>query len=179
MTGNSATRLKLRPHPASPGVAPIEISATVARPSPGVLTLDYTVTGTLNDLLIPAPAEPSRTDGLWRHTCFEAFVRFGAGEGYAEFNFSPSGDWAAYGFSGYREGMTPLDIGAPAIEVRYDGGGLELKVRLELTSALSAGARLGLSAVIEDRGGGLSYWALAHPATQPDFHHRGGFVYER
>jgi hypothetical protein len=27
-----------------------------------------------------------------------------------------------------------------------------------------------LSAVIEDEDGNVTYWALAHPGTQPDFH---------
>lgn len=42
----------------------------------------------------------------------------------------------------------------------------------------AAGARwaLGLSAVIEQSDGALSYWALAHPRPQPDFHHRGGWA---
>ena len=36
--------------------------------------------------------------------------------------------------------------------------------------------RIGLSAVIEDTAGSLSYWALHHPRSKPDFHHRGGFI---
>jgi hypothetical protein len=30
--------------------------------------------------------------------------------------------------------------------------------------------------VIEDDQGRISYWALAHPASKPDFHHRDGFA---
>ena len=39
-------------------------------------------------------------------------------------------------------------------------------------------ARLGLTAVIEEAGGRLSYWALRHPAERPDFHDAGGFALE-
>ena len=39
------------------------------------------------------------------------FIRPEDGEGYYEFNFSPSGEWAAYRFSGYREGMADLPLG--------------------------------------------------------------------
>ena len=35
--------------------------------------------------------------------------------------------------------------------------------------------RLALTAVIEQRDSLKSYWALAHPAGQPDFHHADGF----
>ena len=38
--------------------------------------------------------------------------------------------------------------------------------------------RLGLSAVIEDDSGKLSYWALKHPSGKPDFHHPDTFVLE-
>lgn len=36
--------------------------------------------------------------------------------------------------------------------------------------------RLGLSAVIEEKGGALSYWALRHAPGRPDFHHPRAFV---
>jgi hypothetical protein len=38
--------------------------------------------------------------------------------------------------------------------------------------------RLGLSAVIEDDNGSLSYWALKHPSGKPDFHHPDAFALE-
>ncbi len=36
--------------------------------------------------------------------------------------------------------------------------------------------KLGLSVVIEDVDGNLTYWALAHPSDKPDFHHPDSFV---
>jgi len=36
--------------------------------------------------------------------------------------------------------------------------------------------RLGLSAVVEDVDGILSYWALRHPLGKPDFHHADAFA---
>ena len=44
-------------------------------------------------------------------------------------------------------------------------------LRLRAGSAL----RLGLTAVIEDRTQGLSYWALKHAAEKPDFHRAESF----
>ena len=35
---------------------------------------------------------------------------------------------------------------------------------------------IGLSAVVETTDGTLSYWALAHPRAQPDFHHPVGWT---
>jgi hypothetical protein len=37
---------------------------------------------------------------------------------------------------------------------------------------------LGLSTVIEDDTGTLSYWALKHPSGKPDFHHPDAFALE-
>jgi hypothetical protein len=37
--------------------------------------------------------------------------------------------------------------------------------------------RLSVAAVLEDRRGALSYWALAHPSERPDFHHPHSFVF--
>ena len=36
--------------------------------------------------------------------------------------------------------------------------------------------RAGAAAVIEEKDGRLTYWALTHPSALPDFHHRLGFV---
>jgi hypothetical protein len=52
-------------------------------------------------------------DGLWKHTCFEVFLRDPAGIGYAEFNFSPSTEYAGYGFTRYREGMSSQHCSKP------------------------------------------------------------------
>lgn len=35
---------------------------------------------------------------------------------------------------------------------------------------------VAVSAVIKDIDGRMSYWALAHPGPQPDFHLRDGFI---
>ena len=46
----------------------------------------------------------------------------------------------------------------------------------QIAGAPDAPWPLGLTAVIEAQDGHLSYWALHHPAAQPDFHHRGGWT---
>jgi hypothetical protein len=37
---------------------------------------------------------------------------------------------------------------------------------------------LALSAVVEERNGALSYWALRHSPGKPDFHHPEAFALE-
>lgn len=94
------------------------IRVTVERPEPTVLVLAWRLQGELAGLIIAPPApRPQRRDGLWRHTCFEAFAGPAAAASYDEYNLAPSGDWAAYGFEDYRAGMRALDLPPPGIEV--------------------------------------------------------------
>jgi hypothetical protein len=129
-------------------------------------------------LRLPPVVAAARADELWRHTCFEAFVRTSADPGYYEFNFSPSTQWAAYQFSGYRSGMrVATEIAAPRIEARSSAATYTLQVALEFDE-LSSPLLLGLSAVLEETNGRKSYWALAHPPGKPDFHHADCFALE-
>ena len=175
-------RLSLRRHPDSRCEAVASIEVDVERPRPGTLVLRYIATGRISDLVIPPVTAPHRTDGLWRHTCFEAFVRAGTNQAYYEFNVSPSTAWAAYGFSSYRSGMRIAEVLRPPIDVQAGATAYELRASLELNglSALPGDTpwRLGLSAVIEETNGLLSYWALAHPPGKADFHHADCFALE-
>lgn len=157
------------------------IDGGVRKGRSGELIFQYALRGEVSRVRVPAVQQvPARADGLWKHTCFEAFIADPALPGYHEINFSPSRQWAAYRFSGYREGMTPADVTvAPAIDVRRFDDRLELEATLHLASLHSAPTlKLALTAVVEDESGTLSYWALRHAPGNPDFHHPHGFVLE-
>jgi hypothetical protein len=176
-------RQLLKLHPESRCFAASQIEVGVARSRADRLDLSYIVTGKMSDIRMPPVTGAARGDELWRHTCFEAFVRASSGSEYYEFNFAPSTQWAAYRFSGYRSGMSvAAEISAPPIEVRSSPDRYALQASLELNclSALPRNAawHLGLSALIEDTSGRKSYWALAHPPGKPDFHHADCFAYE-
>ncbi|MEL6500167.1 MAG: hypothetical protein AAFQ23_02020 [Cyanobacteria bacterium J06623_1] len=55
---------------------------------------------------------------------------------------------------------------------------LQLSLQLDLDKIMTAEQSLdvGITTVIEDRAGKLSYWALSHPGTEPDFHRRDSFA---
>ena len=170
--------LKLHPHSVCNVVAGIEVE--IARPAGGSLFLSYTVTGAIGDLLLPPIAAPARTDELWRHTCFEAFVMDAAGEGYYEFNLAPSTQWAAYRFDRYRTGMhAATEIEPPLIVLQSAPDRYTLRAALSLPDRQrDRTLRLGLAAALEERNGNISFWALAHPPGAPDFHHADGFALE-
>ena len=159
------------------------IEATLAWSEAHALVVTYRLNADTRQLRIPVSAGSRRADGLWHHTCFEAFVRVKDSPAYFEFNFSPSGEWAAYGFCAYRDGG-PLDdaVDAPEISVQNLPDQLELAATIRLAHFLLVQPgmllRLGLSAVVEASDGTLSYWALHHPAAKPDFHHPDSFALE-
>jgi len=160
-----------------------EIQVDIARPRVDRLALSYIVTGTMSDILMPPVAAAARSHQLWHHTCLEVFVRASSETGYYEFNFSPSTQWAAYQFSGHRSGMRAAEgIDAPRVEVQSEPQSFTLRASLDLRGlpdlVRQASWQIGLSAVIEDAGGGMSYWALAHPPGKPDFHHADCFALE-
>ncbi|MGN6376425.1 MAG: DOMON-like domain-containing protein [Sphingomonas sp.] len=164
-------RLELVPHPdfADSPIASIEVAAT--RASHGRLDFEFCAAGDVDRASWPDWIGVEPADGLWQHSCFEAFVGFPDQPGYVELNFSTSGQWAAYQFDGYRAGMRPL--GQVLVAGGRTWGEQSLRVRrsVQLT-ALDAEIDwcLGLSAVIEAADGTKSYWALAHPPGRPDFH---------
>jgi hypothetical protein len=168
-------------HATDSGGAVRGIDAGVRKGRSAELVFQYLLRGDLSRVRVPAAQQVSvRADGLWQHTCFEAFNVDPELPGYHEINFSPSRQWAAYRFSGYREGMSPADVTSlPAIDVRCFDDRLELDATLQFASLQTARTlKLALTAVVEDDSGRLSYWALRHAPGKPDFHHPNGFVLE-
>ena len=153
------------------------IEVDLVRSRGRALLLTYAARGAVADLLLPPQQAPERCDRLWEHTCFEIFVRSEGSDGYHEFNFAPSTQWAAYRFESRRSGMSDADFPAPRIETNF-GEGFELRAALELSGLPPAPWQIGLSAVIEEKNGRKSYWALAHPPGEPDFHHPACFALE-
>lgn len=176
--------MSLSCHPETPSSAVKRIEVEVARSGPGSLMLRYGLFGDMAGVRFPEPVEAEqagRADGLWRHTCFEAFIRTTEVEGYLELNFAPWHQWATYRFSGYRADMAAASVEPWSMhggkhpdhmdmEILVDPGTLG---RPDLPIPLW---QIGLSAVIEDIDGGISYWALAHAPGKPDFHHPDSFV---
>jgi hypothetical protein len=170
----------LSPHPELLSEVVHSIAVRVSWRNRGLLSLAYILAGECDALRIPSPRPSTRVDGLWRHTCFEAFLAPLGAAAYEEFNFSPSGEWAHYHFSSYRQASPPDEEGpAPRILTRRTPQSLELDAHILLPSTfLSQPLRLALSAVIEEQSGEHSYWALKHPPGKPDFHHAEAFALE-
>jgi hypothetical protein len=156
-----------------------EVDVRVDWLSADKLVFYYRIEGDIDQLQLPAQQRPAHADGLWKHTCFEAFLRVPGERCYLELNFSPSSAWAIYRFDDYRQGMAAVETASgPKIICRRREDRLEADVDLHL-STLNLPAmqtaplqlQMALSAVLQDRQGRVCYWALAHPPGKPDFHH--------
>ena len=166
-------QLNLAPHLATPPTEPFKLWVNVEHSAAFGVTATtniwFGIGAPANRFLIAEPAEPKRADDLWKTTCFEAFLRVPGAEAYREWNFAPSGDWAAYDFAAYRGGRTEAEVAPPYIRVEdnFTWWAFGATISVEAKGAWE----LGLSAVLEEKDGTKSYWALAHPeGDKPDFH---------
>lgn len=146
----------------------------------GTLAVAYVLEGEIGRVRLPLPGPRCVTERLWEHTCCELFIARPGVRAYHEFNFAPSGDWAFYAFSDYRELVPPTGgatVAEPQVAVRRASARLELDalIRLDRLAYADGTLSLALAVVIEDTDGVLSYWALAHPSGAPDFHHLDAF----
>jgi hypothetical protein len=177
----SAGRRLLLPHPEQPA-QPVALFAVMARLDAECrLQASFTLQAELAAFRLPSsvPGDNTRprVDGLWQHSCFELFLRQRGRSAYYEFNFAPSGAWAAYGFSDLRRDMTTLPLPlAPATRWVQSADRLELHLTLPATALPGLPLSLAATAVLETAAGGLTYWSLAHAPGPPDFHHPDGFV---
>lgn len=173
-------QFNLVPHPTTPpGIPDLKLWATVdhAASLAAVATTNiwFGIGAPAERFVISQSAEPARANRLWETTCFEAFLRPLGEEAYREWNFAPSGEWAAYDFVSTRTGMSEGDAADPYIRMEDNLTWWALGASIAVPA--DSNWQLGLSAVLEETDGTKSYWALTHPNPEkPDFHHPGCFV---
>jgi hypothetical protein len=147
---------------------------------PQSLPVQFRVEGDAARLQLPPSGLARRADGLWQHSCFEAFLSVGPNGSYHEFNLAPSGEWALYRFGVRRGERSFPEVPEPRIAFRRLADGCELSATLPVSAlpelAVASGIHAGFAAVIESGDGALSYWALAHAGPAPDFHDPSTFT---
>lgn len=162
--------MSLMPFEASAATRPFLCSAGIQLQEK-ILVLEYTVSGPLQGLIIPAPAaSPGFTADLWQGTCCECFLRQNTMKSYGEWNFSPCGSWWACAFDDYRAPalLQPEDMQPWHFDIQ------RMDCLLTLTAALAcpaaAGLRIGPALILQHADGSRSHWAMEHPGGTPDFH---------
>jgi hypothetical protein len=174
-------QFNLVPHPATPPAKPaFNLWASVdhaASLGPVATTnIWFGVGAPAERFIIPELTEPWRAEELWKRTCFEAFFQAPGEERYREWNFAPTGNWAAYDFETYREGMARADVESPPY-VRMEDNFTWWTIGATIAVSAETQWELGLSTILEEKDGTKSYWALAHPpGDKPDFHAPDCFI---
>lgn len=172
---------KLKLHPDYSAAAVTELSVTITRQTASRLAIHYALVGDLSTIRMAPQVTSTRGFELWRHTCFELFLRAPNQPAYYEFNFSPSTEWTAHRFSDRRTGVVIAeDVPAPTLRVEQQDNRYDYFVGLDLTTSTLVRAdddwQLAITTVVEDNAGQQSFWALAHAPGKPDFHNPDNFL---
>lgn len=149
-------------------LGPIRAVTASITATPQGCEAEFRLDGHVPSIILPSAAKPARRDNLWQTTCFEIFWQPIGAAAYREFNLSPSGQWTAYDFDSFREGMRDAPVEKIAIACSHDAAGLLLKA--SIAADLPDPAQVALNAIVEHADGGKQYWALAFPPGKPEFH---------
>ena len=163
-----------------PNIPEIQITGTISREN-NVLNVHCSLTGNTEDIWFPErSANFMRKNDLWKTTCFEFFLAIPGQPQYWEFNVSPSGGWNiyrmdAYRAIGFREETAlqnlPFSMYSNKAEL-----GVDVVVDLMPIIPAQEAIEVGISGIVQTKGGHASYWALLHPNHQADFHVRESFL---
>jgi len=169
----------LQPFSSGSGTPDITITGVIRRDN-NKIEISYAISGALRDIVIQPKADTQmQKDKLWKETCLEAFLAPAGSDHYWEVNLSPAGHWNVYRFSTYRTGVKEESaVTSLPISVKRNDTALTLSTNIDMENLISSEESLhvGISAVIMSRTGTFSYWALAHPGPEPDFHIRESFI---
>jgi hypothetical protein len=121
---------------------------------------------------------------LWEKTCFELFIKNENGS-YIEFNFSPNFEWNCFYFQKKGDSLSELkEMQMPELDILLskDHFLLFAKIKKEFFPEgffdRKQTLNVGISSVIKDNAKSLSYWALTHCDSRPNFHHFDSFIYK-
>ncbi|WP_066377730.1 MULTISPECIES: DOMON-like domain-containing protein [unclassified Anabaena] len=171
----------LQPFPSGESLPDVKITGNINRHQ-NQLTITYQLTGDLEKIIIPPPADtPKRKHELWENTCFEFFLGVKNSQSYWEFNLSPARHWNIYHFDNYRQGMqqeTAFSVLPLSVQNQSDSLVLTLNVDLNPIISENQPIEVAITTVIKQQNSHLTYWALTHKGVDADFHLRDSFMIE-
>lgn len=169
----------LQPFSSTKSLLNLKIAGNIAR-NGNKLVIYYMLEGDLKEIALTPPSNTrSRKHELWKDTCFEFFVGIKDSLRYWEFNLSPAGHWNIYRFDGYRQGMQEeTAFENLSFNLQNQANGLILALDVDLGKIISAEQviEVGITTVIKDKDGEVTYWALTHQGAEADFHLRDSFI---
>ena len=137
--------------------------------------ISYKVTGDLSSIdLGDGHPVRSRVIKLWEKTCFELFLKTSTGA-YMEFNFSPVFEWNAFYFEKKGDALAEYKgIQGVKTDILLSDEVFHLIVEIaksDFPEGFFKGSLEGqITSVIKEDHNHLSYWALNHTDSKPNFH---------
>lgn len=163
---------------ATPLTEKFSVAAKLSKTSVQVLSVEFKILGPVDLISWPTSKKVvTRENELWKTTCLETFFSAGTTQEdpYVEINCSPNGNWNAYRFLRYREGMTPsAEISVLLKQKKIHADEAYFLIEIQSTNTLNIQS-CGLTMVMEFTNGKKSYWALRHPGSTADFHSKEGW----
>ena len=121
---------------------------------------------------------------LWEKTCFELFIK-NKNNQYIEFNFSPNFEWNSFYFNKQGDALKELDrMQMPETDILLSSDHFFIFANIKKEFfpkeffLESPELEAGMTCVIKEKTGTMSYWALSHADTRPNFHHFDSFKYK-
>ncbi len=136
------------------------------------LICDYHLFGDTGKVSLDDSEGGARKLYLWLDTCFELFIKSGAGGRYYEFNFAFNGDWNVFRFDEYRGPLAESDdftVCSRVMGITQE----HLHFRTEITPApgvLPGEFRFLPSTVVKLVSGEEFFFASDHSSPNADFH---------
>lgn len=133
------------------------------------------------NLDIPAPLK-ERTLKLWEKTCFELFIKNNRDE-YLEFNFSPRFEWNCFYFQKQGDVLQEwAKMERPKTDILLSLEKFfivsEIKKEFFPVNFITNNMSVGISSVLKMKNEEMTYWALSHEDSKPNFHHFDSFKYK-
>lgn len=144
------------------------------------LFISYKLQGTLGTIdMGTGTPKHARILKLWEKTCFELFIK-DEKNSYIEFNFSPDFEWNCFYFE--NKGDALLEYKRMEL-VKFDilfsnelvHVIVELQKKMFPDHFFEGNLSVGITSVIKEKTGSLSYWALSHHDIKPNFHNFKSF----
>lgn len=133
------------------------------------------------DLGEPHPIK-KRILKLWEKSCFELFIKNSRDE-YLEFNFSPCFEWNCFYFKKKGDPLTEWKkMERPETDILLSNEKFfliaEIKKEYFPENFLTNEMSVGISTVLKMKNAEVTYWALSHEDSKPNFHHFESFKYK-
>lgn len=137
--------------------------------------ISYKVLGELSAIdLGEGQPNHARVIKLWEKSCFELFIK-NAEDNYIEFNFSPEFEWNCFYFAKKGDALTEYSrMDSVKFDILLSLDVFHLIVELDKKKFpehfFKGELHAGITSVMKEKNNKLSYWALSHHDTRPNFH---------